>query len=115
MRPPLTIREFLEFARPRALESAPCDARRSVEEAVELAAESLLQPNVHNLALTFAAVTYALAGERTTARSLISRARATMPGYDLEDFLSVFKFQQAEDIDKIHKAFELLGTTGKAH
>ena len=32
-----SIRSFLDFARPRTLESRPCDARRAVEEAVELA------------------------------------------------------------------------------
>ncbi len=32
-----SIRSFLDFARPRTLESRPCDARGAVEEAVELA------------------------------------------------------------------------------
>lgn len=78
------------------------------EEAAALSLRSTLQPNAHHLALVFAAVTHALDGQLERARAFFSRVRAIAPGYDLEQFLSIFAFRCERDLRRISDAFDLL-------
>jgi TolB-like protein len=74
-------------------------------EAAELSIQSMQQPNAHYQALAFAAVTHALDGRRKTAREFLQRIRAERPDYGIDDFLSVYRFQRKQDIERLYKAF----------
>lgn len=82
-------------------------------EAADLSIESTNQPNAHHQALAFAAVTHALDGQRDKANGFLRRIRVDRPGYDVEDFLSVFRFQQRRDVERVRKAFVDMGA--RAH
>lgn len=75
------------------------------DEAADLSVQSTLQPNAHWGVLVWAALSHALAGRRRRARAFFSRARAQVPGYDVDDFFAIFRFQREEDIRLITKAF----------
>jgi tetratricopeptide (TPR) repeat protein len=74
-------------------------------EAAELSIQSMQQPNAHYQALAFAAVTHALDGRRKKAREFLQRIRVERPDYGIDDFLSVYRFQRDQDIERLYKAF----------
>ena len=75
------------------------------EEAVERSMQATLQPHAHWGVLVWAALSHSLAGQRRRARTFFSRARAQVPGYDVDDFFAIFHFYQPEHIRLITKAF----------
>jgi TolB-like protein len=85
------------------------------EAAVALARDSVQQPNAHWQANAFAAVTHAIGGDLTEARKLYAKARRVAPTYDVEQFFSVFPFQQDSDVRRIRRAFTSLGSTRLPH
>jgi tetratricopeptide (TPR) repeat protein len=78
------------------------------EAAIELAWQSVEQPNAHWQANAFAAVTHAISGDIPAARKLYSKARQVAPSYNAEQFFSVFPFQKDSDVRRIRRAFESL-------
>jgi TolB-like protein/Tfp pilus assembly protein PilF len=75
------------------------------DEAVERSMQSTLQPHAHWGVLIWAALSHSIAGRRGRAKSFFSRVRAQVPGYDVDDFFTIFRFQQPEHIRLITKAF----------
>ena len=75
------------------------------EDAVSFIGQSINQPNTHYHVNAWAAVTHALDGQLRKGAEHLSKARAVNPGYSIEDFFGVFKFQQHADIARIEQAF----------
>ena len=74
-------------------------------EAAELSIQSVQQPNAHYQALAFAAVTHALDGRRNKAREFLQRIQVERPNYGIDEFLSAYRFQRKQDIERLQKAF----------
>jgi TolB-like protein len=83
------------------------------EEAVDLARQSLQQANAHYLVTAFAAVTHAVSGHIDQAHRYLTRIRKVSPGFDVSDFLTVFRFQRDRDIKLVNKAFHDMGKVGE--
>jgi TolB-like protein/Flp pilus assembly protein TadD len=77
-------------------------------EAAARAALAILQPNAHYLALAFAAVCFAMDGQRDRARALYARICASAPRYDITEFLKTFPFRMQSDIRQIRDAFGVM-------
>jgi TolB-like protein len=77
-------------------------------EAMQLAVQSMQQPNIHHHVWVFSAVIYALGGKLDEARTCFTRARSVVPNYGLEDFLAAFPFRLERDLHRVSKAFELM-------
>jgi len=78
------------------------------KEAAAIAKQSTQEVNAHHQALAFAAVTHALDGQRDRARAYFRRVRATVPDYDIKDFLAVFPFSKADDRGRVKRAFDVM-------
>jgi TolB-like protein len=79
------------------------------DEAIELARQSLRQANAHYLVTAFAAVTHAVSGQVEQAGRYLTRIRQVSPGFDADDFLTVFQFQRHRDRQRVSKAFRDMG------
>jgi Tfp pilus assembly protein PilF len=77
-------------------------------EAAARAAVAILQPNAHYLALAFAAVCFAMDGQRDRARALFARICASAPRFDITEFLRTFPFRLQSDIRQIRDAFGVM-------
>ncbi len=75
------------------------------EEALDLARQSLQHRNAHYLVKGFAAVTCAVSGHFEQASDYLKQIRAVSPGYDVDDFLMVFRFQREQDLSQVNRAF----------
>jgi TolB-like protein len=76
------------------------------EQAAQLMATSIRQPNAHYHMVAMAAVCDALAGHEETARRDLRRLQQARPGYGLTDFLRAFPFQQPAHTRLIARAFD---------
>ena len=74
-------------------------------EAVEIAVQSVAQPNAHHQALAFAAVSHALDGQLRHGSEYLRRVRAVASDYRARDFFNVYKFKKQADIARIERAF----------
>ena len=79
------------------------------EQAADLTAKAVRQPNAHYHILAFAAFCHALAGQKTAARSYISQLQTTRPAYTCTDFFRAFPFQQAKHAHRIRTALQQAG------
>jgi TolB-like protein/DNA-binding winged helix-turn-helix (wHTH) protein/Flp pilus assembly protein TadD len=79
------------------------------DQAAELMALSVRQPNAHYHMSAMAAVCDVLAGDETAARRNLSRLLEARPGYDARDFLRAFQFHKSAHTKLIDNAFQLLG------
>lgn len=75
------------------------------EEAMKIASNAMKHPDVHYQAHAFGVVIFTLTGHESVARDYLQKVRAVKPDYDVEDFLSVYAFQQEDDIKRIRAAF----------
>jgi hypothetical protein len=57
----------------------------------------------------FAAVTHAVSGQVEQAGRYLTRIRQVSPGFDSDDFLTVFQFQRNRDRKRVSKAFRDMG------
>jgi TolB-like protein/DNA-binding winged helix-turn-helix (wHTH) protein/tetratricopeptide (TPR) repeat protein len=79
------------------------------DQGARLMAVSIRQPNAHYHMVAMAAVCDALAGHEETARRNLRGLLQAKPGYDVNDFLRAFPFQQPAHRDRISSAFRRLG------
>lgn len=78
------------------------------EEAANLMAHSIREPNAHYHMVAMAAVCDVLAGHEDAARRDFGRLMAAKPGYGAGDFLRAFQFQRPADTGLIDTAFRRL-------
>jgi TolB-like protein len=79
------------------------------DQAAELMALSVRQPNAHYHMSAMAAVCDVLAGDETAARRNFGRLLEARPGYGERDFLRAFQFQKPAHTKLIGSAFQRLG------
>jgi len=79
------------------------------DQAAELMALSVRQPNAHYHMSAMAAVCDALAGDETAAQRNFGRLLEARPGYGVSDFLRAFQFQKPAHTKLIGSAFQRLG------
>lgn len=79
------------------------------EEAIELARQSLQQPNAHYLVTAFAAVTNAISGRVERAARHLVQIREVSPGFGVKEFLTVYRFQRDRDLKLVTRAFQEMG------
>jgi TolB-like protein/tetratricopeptide (TPR) repeat protein len=78
------------------------------DEAAQLMAISIRQPNAHFHMVAMAAVCDALAGNDDAARRDLKRLLDARPGYNGKDFLRAFQVQQPAHVELIARAFRRL-------
>jgi TolB-like protein/DNA-binding winged helix-turn-helix (wHTH) protein len=82
-----------------------CALAGEFEQAAQLMALSIRQPNAHYHMVAMAAVCDALAGHENAARRDLRRLQQARPGYGLTHFLRAFPFQQPAHTRLITQAF----------
>lgn len=76
------------------------------EEAMQRARQALLHPDIHYQANAFCVVIFAISGRADLAAEQLKLVHAVDPNYDVDEFLSVYAFQQDTDIDQIRRGFK---------
>ena len=78
------------------------------DEALELAKQSLRQPNAHHGAAAFGAVTHALCGDMQRARHYWGLVQRADSKYDKKHFMTAFPFRRHSDLQRIGKALDAI-------
>ncbi|MCP5419708.1 MAG: transcriptional regulator, partial [Gammaproteobacteria bacterium] len=79
------------------------------EQAAELTAKAVRQPNAHYHILAYAAFCHAMAGRDEAARDYINRLKASKPDYSCIKFFQAFPYQQADHAQRIRHALQSAG------
>lgn len=87
------------------------------DEARSRAKEALLHPDMHHQAYAMTVAIFAVTGDHDIAQKLLERVRSVRPDYSLDDFFTVYAFQNQDDVRRIARAFssveKAVGAGGK--